>query len=165
MAQKKTKRTTITRSLADQFSQKLEQLPEKKKAELTPKELVFENSQQLDSALERGYDYDDLVAMLKSDGIQLSKTTLRQYLREARKTRADQDETTVEKAQHLSEQAPTQPNGKLAQAKSNQQKNHQATPSHSPTPKKFGQRRLQSNENPTHYPDGHGNPIEMKVDL
>ena len=160
MAQKKTKRTTITRSIADQFSQKLEQLPDKKKAELTPKELVFENSQQLDSALERGYDYDDLVAMLKSDGIQLSKTTLRQYLREARKTRTDQDETTVEKAQHLPEQARTQPNAKLKQ-KPAEKSSDPATP----TPKKFGQRRLQSNENPTHYPDGHGNPIEMKVDL
>lgn len=164
MAQQKTKRTTITRSLADQFSQKLEQLPEKKKTELTPKELVFENSQQLDSALARGYGYDDLVAMLKGNGIKLSKTTLRQYLREARKTRADQDETAVKKAQ-----TPTQPNGKSAQApeykpgeKASKRSPDEGT---APTPKKFGQRRLQSNENPTHYPDGHGNPIEMKVDL
>lgn len=158
MAQQKTKRTTITRAIADQFSQKLEQLPEKKKTELTPKELVFENSQQLDSALARGYDYDDLVAMLKGDGIQLSKATLRQYLREARKTRSDQDETAVEK------KAPTQPNDKL-EPKPAEQLAENSADTATPTPKKFGKRRLQSNENPTHYPDGHGNPIEIKTDL
>ena len=98
MAKSRSKRTTITREAADKFSRKLEQLPDKKKTELTPKELIFENSQQLDSLLERNYEYDDLIEILKEDGIQISKTTLRQYLSEARKARSNQDKGTADKA-------------------------------------------------------------------
>ena len=166
MAQKRTKRMMISRSLADRLSRKLEQLPEKKKTELTPKELIFEKSEQLDSALAKGYDYADLVAILKEDGIQLSKTTLRQYLSEARKRRANQDERVTDKT-HRAE--PT-----LAQSDEGQHPPDKLftqtdrTPvenSAQRLPKKLGRSRLQSDENPTRYPDGHGQPIEMKTDL
>ena len=162
MAQKRTKRMMITRSLADRLSQKLEQLPEKKKTELTPKELIFEKSEQLDSALAKGYDYDDLVALLKEDGIQLSKTTLRQYLSEARKHRANQDERAADRT-YRAEPA-------LAQSDKGQHLpepsvKKQTTQSAQRLPKKLGKSRLQSDENPTRYPDGYGQPIEMKTDL
>lgn len=162
MAQKRTKRTMISRSLADRLSQKLEQLPEKKKTELTPKELIFENAEQLDSALERGYDYDDLVALLKDDGIKLSKTTLRQYLSEARKHRANPDERAADKT-HRAEPALAQSDKKQHLPEPSVEK--QTTQSAQCPPKKFGKSRLQSDENPTRYPDGHGQPIEMKTDL
>ena len=169
MTKSRTQRTTIKRSLADKLSQKLEQLPEKKKTELTPKEFIIENAEQLESVLKKGYDYEDLVAILKDDGIKISKTTLRQYLREARKTRANQDETAIAKEQHLPEQAPTQQNGKLEQEPEDKptEKAFKRSPDEaaSPTPKKFGKSRLQSDENLTRYPDDHGQPIEMKTDL
>lgn len=155
MAQKRTKRTTISRTLADKFAQKLEQLPEKKKTELTPKELIFENSEQLDDLLERGYDYDDLVALLKDDGINLSKATLRQYLREARKARTDQDNTPED----------TEPLTKQPPAKSDQEPAEKPESTAQRSPKKLGKSRLQSDENPTRYPGDHGQPIEMKTDL
>ena len=167
MAQKRTKRTMISRSLADRLSQKLEQLPEKKKTELTPKELIFEKSEQLDSALAKGYDYDDLVALLKEDGIQLSKTTLRQYLSEARKHRANQDEQAADRT-HRPEKSLAQSD--RAQPLLNEEASTQTdrTPVENSVhrlPKKLGRSRLQSDENPTRYPDGHGQPIEMKTDL
>lgn len=155
MAKSRTKRTMIKRSLADKLSQKLEQLPAKQKTELTPKEFIFENSEQLDSALERGYDYDDLIAILKDDGINLGKTTLRQYLREARKARTDQDNTPED----------TEPLTKQPPAKSDQEPAKKPESTAQRSPKKLGKSRLQSDENPTRYPGDHGQPIEMKTDL
>ncbi len=162
MAQKRTRRTTITRSLADKFSQKLEQLPEKKKVELTPKELIFENLEQLDDLLKRGYDYNDLVALLKEDGIQLSKATLRQYLREARKHRTNQDKTTKDKT-HRAEKSLAQPD--KAQHLPKRLVPETLTHSEQRSPNKFSKGRLQSDENPDRYPDGHGKPLEIKTDL
>ena len=166
MAKGKSKRTTITREAADDFSRKLEQLPDKKKTELTPKELIFENSQQLDSLLERNYEYDDLVALLKEDGIQISKTTLRQYLSEARKAREGQDVT--EKA-HLLEQAPTYQADQSAQDSAAQPADITQPPASqrdgaTPSRKKIGRSRLQSEENPNRYPGEQGKPIEMKTE-
>lgn len=174
MAKSRSKRTTITREAADKFSRKLEQLPPKKKTELTPKELIFENSQQFDSLLERNYEYDDLVDLLKEDGIQISKATLRQYLSEARKSRNNQDEATADKA-HLQPSAnqagdPTQePEDKSVKVTQQQVSKRESalTPEKEATPKrkKIGKSRLQSDENPTRYPGDLGNPIEMASDL
>lgn len=156
MATKRTKRTTISRATADKFSQKLEQLPKKKKTELTTKELIFENSEQLDNVLEKGYDYEDLVAILKEDGIKISKTTLRQYLSEARRDRAAQNVTAEDKGQHLPKQVSTRQNNEPAESLDSKAKR---------SPKKFGKSRLNSDEDPARYPSSHGEPIEMKVDL
>ena len=167
MAKSKSKRTTITREAADEFSRKLEQLPDKKKTALTPKELIFENSQQLDSLLERNYDYEDLIEILKEDGIQISKTTLRQYLSEARKSRNNQDETTA----HLPTSAnqPDEPADKSAVVVQQQasEKESAATPEKEVTPKqkKLGKSRLTSDENAARYPGDLGKPIEMASDL
>ena len=165
MAKSKSKRTTITREAADDFSRKLEQLPDKKKTELTPKELIFENSQQLDSLLERNYEYDDLVALLKEDGIQISKTTLRQYLSEARKAREGQG--AAEKA-HLPEQTPTHQANQSAQDSADQPADTTPPPASqreaTPSRKKIGKSRLQSEENPNRYPGEQGKPIEIRTE-
>ena len=168
MAKSKSKRTTITREAADKFSRKLEQLPDKKKTELTPKELIFENSQQLDSLLERNYEYDDLVALLKEDGIQISKTTLRQYLSEARKARGGQDKPVTENA-HSPEQTPVNQADQSAQ-KSEDKSTDVTQPQGSqreakPSRRKIGKSRLKSEDNPNRYPGNQGNPIEIKTEL
>ena len=171
MAKSRSKRTTITREAADKFSRKLEQLPEKKKTELTPKELIFENSQQLDSLLERNYEYDDLIKILKEDGIQISKTTLRQYLSEARKSRNNQDDTTAHLPTSANQSdAPAQkPEDKSAVVVQQpaSKKESASTPKEEVTPKrkKIGKSRLQSDENTARYPGDLGKPIEMASDL
>ena len=166
MAKSKSKRTTITREAADKFSRKLEQLPDKKKTELTPKELIFENSQQLDSLLERNYGYDDLVSLLREDGIQLSKTTLRQYLSEARKARDNQERTTV--ARQTDKLAP-EPEDKPAEVTQQRASIREAasTPETEVAPKrkKLGKSRLKSDENAARYPGDLGKPIEMTPEL
>ena len=157
MAKIKSKRTTITREAADRFSRKLEQLPDKKKTELTPKELIFENAQQLDDLLNRNYEYDDLVAILKADGIQISKATLRQYLSEARKAR-EQPKNPDAHHQHLPKTASTVQPKEPALDLNNR--------TAEPTPmraKKLGKSRLQSEENADRYPGDRGTPIEMKT--
>lgn len=155
MATKRTKRTIISRAAADKFSQKLEQLPEKKKTELTTKELIFENSEQLDNVLDKGYDYEDLVDILKEDGIKISKTTLRQYLSEARRERANQEKST-EDSKHLPKPASDRQNNKSADSSETIAKK---------SPKKFGKSRPHSEGNSARYPDGHGEPIELNEDL
>ena len=160
MAKSRSKRTTITREAADKFSRKLEQLPDKKKTELTPKELIFENSQQLDSLLERNYEYDDLIEILKEDGIQISKTTLRQYLSEARKARNNQNEAT-EIAQE-----PRDNSAEVAHQKDSARGSAPIPEKEvAPKRKKIGKSRLKSDENATRYPGDHGKPIEMASDL
>lgn len=151
MSNKRSKRTTINRSLADKFTQKLEQLPPKKKTELTPKELIAENSMQLDSLLEKGYTYDDLVALLKEEGIQLSRVTLRQYLSESRKNR---DAPQAHKQQPLPDTPNNEPSAPLAPEPQRQTQRTR-------TAKKLGKGRLQSDENSARYPSGNGQPIEM----
>lgn len=160
MAKSRSKRTTITREAADKFSRKLEQLPDKKKTELTPKELIFENSQQLDSLLERNYEYSDLIEILKEDGIQISKTTLRQYLSEARKVRNNQDEATeiAQEAEDNSAEVAHQKDSKKESAPIPEKEV-------APKRKKIGKSRLTSDENATRYPGDLGKPIEMAPDL
>ncbi|MGB7247344.1 MAG: hypothetical protein WBC73_00280 [Phormidesmis sp.] len=148
MSKKQAKRPTITREFADRFAQKLEQLPAKKKTILTTKELVAENVHQLIYLLENGYSYDDLIVVLKEDGISLTKPTLRQYLNEAKKDRVSQNKT-AKAERHLPEPSVEK----------------QATQSVQQLPRKLGKSRLQSDDNLIRYPDGHGQPIEMKTDL
>ncbi len=166
MTQKRTKRTTITRSLADKLSQKLEQLPEKKKTELTPKEFIRENSLQLEIVLNKGYSYDDLIGILKDDGIQLSKTTLRQYLSEARKHRANPNEGAEDKTHQadktLAHSDKKQPLPEPSVHRTLTQSHNQ---SQQQPPNKLSKGRLQSDENPDRYPDGYGKPLEIKTDL
>lgn len=154
MASKKSKRTTINRESADRFSQKLEQLPEKPKTELTPKELIFENSEQIDKLLEKGYSYDDLVSILKEEDIHLSKTTLRQYLSEARKAQAPQPDTQNQRKKHLPKKSSVPSNNTLNE-----------TPKEQPTVKKARKGRLNADENSARYSGSQGEPIEMNSNL
>ncbi|NJM97959.1 MAG: hypothetical protein HC800_13105 [Phormidesmis sp. RL_2_1] len=156
MSKKRARRPPITREFADNFSRKLEQLPAKKKNTLTTKELIAENVQQLIHLLDNGYSYEDLIIVLKEEGIQLTKPTLRQYLNGAKKGSANQPEPSREQPPFAENAAFT----RQAQD-STQQLPSAATPQR----KKFGKSRLQSDENPDRYPDGHGKPIEMKLDL
>lgn len=176
MSKKRARRAPITREFADRFSRKLEQLPAKKKTTLTTKELIAENVQQLTHLLDNGYSYDDLLIVLKADGISLTKPTLRQYLNEAKKVQSHASKLGNRHIPHLATQTATKQHRELdadqmsetaderSQSLSKDAANR-ASESEMPPPRKLGKSRLQSDDNPTRYPDGHGQPIEMKTDL
>ena len=59
---------------------KLEQLEEKPKSELTLRESISFLKDKLESALKKGYNYQDLSSILEEQGIVVSAATLKQYL-------------------------------------------------------------------------------------
>ena len=59
---------------------KLEQLEEKPKSELTLRESIYFLRDKLESALKKGYNYQDLSSILEEQGIVVSAATLKQYL-------------------------------------------------------------------------------------
>ena len=65
--------------------EKLEQLEEKQKDELTLRESIYFLRDKLKSALKKGYSYQDLSEILSEQGILVSAATLKQYLTESNK--------------------------------------------------------------------------------
>ena len=60
--------------------EKLGQLKEKPKEELTLRESIYFLRDKLKSALKKGYSYQDLSEILEEQGILISASTLKQYL-------------------------------------------------------------------------------------
>ena len=65
--------------------EKLEQLEEKQKDELTLRESIYFLRDKLKSAFKKGYSYQDLSEILEEQGILVSAATLKQYLTESNK--------------------------------------------------------------------------------
>jgi hypothetical protein len=150
---------TVSRKALDKIAEHLAGLPEKKSLELSYREAIFEQSETLLAARNRGYSFEELAAVFSNGGIKISASTLKRYLREAGNSSNSQNETAT-KNRHQSKPVFTQPD-----KESTPQSEHTVRPSSLEKPRKFGQSRLQSDENSDRYPDGHGKPIEMKLDL
>ena len=67
---------------------KLGQLKEKPKEELTLRESIYFLRDKIKSALKKGYSYQDLSGILEEQGILISASTLKQYLTEINKESA-----------------------------------------------------------------------------
>ncbi len=67
---------------------KLGQLKEKPKEELTLRESIYFLRDKLKSALKKGYSYQDLSEILEEQGILISASTLKQYLTDINKESA-----------------------------------------------------------------------------
>lgn len=57
----------------------LEELPEKRKEELSLREAVDQMQDQIRAALAKGYNYNDIAKMLSDKGIKISALTLKNY--------------------------------------------------------------------------------------
>ncbi|MDJ0717224.1 MAG: hypothetical protein QNJ54_23905 [Prochloraceae cyanobacterium] len=68
--------------------EKLGQLKEKPKKELTLRESIYFLRDKLYSALKKGYSYQDLSEILEEQGILISASTLKQYLTDIKKESA-----------------------------------------------------------------------------
>ena len=67
---------------------KLDKLHKKPKAEFTLRETIYQLRHKLNSALKKGYSYEDLAQILESQHITISPRTLQQYLSDTRKRSA-----------------------------------------------------------------------------
>ncbi|MEM6611230.1 MAG: hypothetical protein AAF652_03065 [Cyanobacteria bacterium P01_C01_bin.72] len=68
--------------------EKLEQLETKPKSELNLRESIFFLKDKLNSALKKGYSYQDLSEILSGQEIMISAATLKQYLTEMSKKKS-----------------------------------------------------------------------------
>lgn len=77
---KRPKNTLVQQSAIQQVETLLQSLPEKQAEEVSVRGAVHQLKDQLKSALERGYSYDELVGILAEQGINLTAATLKAYL-------------------------------------------------------------------------------------
>lgn len=82
----------------EQLSTRLKALPEQRKH--GPFDVIVRLEHELSTAQGRGYDLDDLMTVLRESGIELARSTVRNYLSRARvqqrkRTRAAQDSAST----------------------------------------------------------------------
>jgi hypothetical protein len=72
--------TLVTQSAIDKASDALEDLPEKPKDKLSLREAVETLREPIIAALEKGYSYEDIAAMLAKQGVTIAPSSLKHYL-------------------------------------------------------------------------------------
>jgi hypothetical protein len=83
--------TLVTKPAIDEAAEALENLPEKTKEKLSLREAVDVLRDQITAALDKGYSYEDIAAMLEKQDISIAPSSLKHYL--ARSNRQLKQET------------------------------------------------------------------------
>lgn len=123
--------------------EKLSQLEEKPKEELTLRESVYFLRDKLKSALKKGYSYQDLSEILQEQKILISAATLKQYLTESNKEAASRKRVSKSKQKKKTSLSSSESMAKSKQESNqnleeselektqqlNQTTNHKSTPS------------------------------------
>jgi type I site-specific restriction-modification system R (restriction) subunit len=78
----------VQQTAIQQATSLLEQLPEKPKEIWTLKEAIDLLQDSISTALKRGYNYEEVAAMLADQGIQISISSLKRYLASTKKEKA-----------------------------------------------------------------------------
>jgi len=78
----------VKRTAVQQSVEVLKGLPVKEPEELALREAIHEMLPEIEGVLARGYSFDEVAGILSQNGIQIKGATLKQYLREARKSRS-----------------------------------------------------------------------------
>ncbi len=79
---------TVQQTAIQQATSLLDQLPEKPKEIWTLKEAIDLLQDSITTALKRGYNYEEVAAMLADQGIQISVSSLKRYLASTKKEKA-----------------------------------------------------------------------------
>lgn len=97
---KRSRATVVNQEAIGQASAFLQDLPVKPKESLSLREAVEQMQEFLQAALEKGYSYQDLAAILEEQGIKISVLTLKNYIpsgkRQAGKTKARRSRKSVQ---------------------------------------------------------------------
>jgi hypothetical protein len=93
---------TVSKSAIDQATQTLQGLPEKPKQGWSLREAIDQMNDVLSAAISKGYSYEELVDLLRDQGIEISVSSLKNYL-----TRSKRESQAASSAK-----APTKATGK-----------------------------------------------------
>lgn len=77
---KRSKTMSVRKTSVDQASTFLQNLPEKIKENVSLREAVDRLQEPIKAALAKGYSYDDLSMMLSDKGVEISASTLKNYV-------------------------------------------------------------------------------------
>ncbi|MBW4465288.1 MAG: hypothetical protein KME07_07590 [Pegethrix bostrychoides GSE-TBD4-15B] len=72
--------TLVTQPAIDEAAEALYDLPEKTKEKMSLREAVDVLRDQITAALDKGYSYEDIAAMLAKQGISIAPSSLKHYL-------------------------------------------------------------------------------------
>ncbi|WNZ27352.1 hypothetical protein HJG54_31190 [Leptolyngbya sp. NK1-12] len=72
--------TLVSKDAVNQASQILQELPEKPKEQLSLREVVDALRGHITAALDKGYSYEDITAMLAAQGVVIAPSSLKHYL-------------------------------------------------------------------------------------
>lgn len=72
--------TLVTKMSIEQASEALQSLPEKAKEKLSLREAVDVLRDHITAALDKGYSYEDIAAMLAKQGVSIAPSSLKHYL-------------------------------------------------------------------------------------
>jgi vacuolar-type H+-ATPase subunit E/Vma4 len=72
--------TLVTKTAVEQASQALQDLPEKPREKLSLREVVDALREHITAALDKGYSYEDITAMLAAQGVSIAPSSLKHYL-------------------------------------------------------------------------------------
>lgn len=108
----------VTKQAIDQVSAVLKELPEKPKEKLLLREAVDQLRDQIKAALSKGYSYDEVAAMLTTQGIEISTATLKRYVPAGRNRSTKRKTADAETPKRRSRKANTEETTTVASSSS-----------------------------------------------
>ncbi len=106
--------SSISKDSIDQATSALQKLPEKPRENLSLREAIAALKDNITTALDRGYSYEELAVMLSAQGVRISPTSLKSYLADSqrgktpRTRRATRRRSAVEEQPELETTAATE---------------------------------------------------------
>lgn len=88
---KRPKAAIVQKKAVDQASAFLKDLPEKPKETFSLREAVNQLREQIQAVLAKGYSYDEVATILRTRGVEISASTLKNYVPSGRRQPKDPD--------------------------------------------------------------------------
>lgn len=102
---KRPKTSIVSQELVEQAGAFLAELPEKPKEKLSLREAITQIQDQIKAALAKGYSYEDIAKILGDRGIDISASTLKNYVpagrRQATKERPPSRKRTAKSSEEV----------------------------------------------------------------
>ncbi|MBD2461315.1 hypothetical protein H6G89_09675 [Oscillatoria sp. FACHB-1407] len=111
---KKRSSVTVSKTSIDQATQTLQSLPEKPKQGWSLREAIDQMNDVISAAISKGYSYEELVELLRGQGIEISVSSLKNYL-----TRSKRESSAAAPAKATRKPRGRKPKSDQADAQSN----------------------------------------------
>lgn len=125
--------TLVTKPAIDEAAEALENLPEKTKEKLSLREAVDVLRDQITAALDKGYSYEDIAAMLEKQDITIAPSSLKHYLARSNRQLKQETGTQTRRKRAVAKPAEAEDQAEPVSA-------IEAEPEVEPTPKRRGRR-------------------------